>query len=53
MPERSEDEYYQCTREAKGSLYDKKHSKPECFKKGELVLKKDFTRKKRKGGNLT
>ena len=32
--------------------YDRKHAKPECYKIGELVLKKDFTRKKRKGGKL-
>ena len=33
-------------------LYDRKHAKPELFAKGQLVLKKDFTRKKRKGGKL-
>lgn len=33
-------------------VYDKKHYIPECFKNGLLVLKKDFTRKKRKGGKL-
>ena len=32
--------------------YDKKHAKPDLFKKGQLVLKKDFRRKKRKGGKL-
>ena len=32
--------------------YDKKHSCPETFKVGSTVLKKDFTRKKRKGGKL-
>ena len=32
--------------------YDKKHSCPEVFKLGSLVLKKDFRRKKRKGGKL-
>lgn len=32
--------------------YDKKHSCPEVFKIGAVVLKKDFTRKKRKGGKL-
>ena len=32
--------------------YDRKHAKPECYKIGQLVLKKDFTRKKRKGGKL-
>ena len=33
-------------------VYDRKHAKPECYKIGQLVLKKDFTRKKRKGGKL-
>ena len=33
-------------------MYDKKHAKPECYKIGQLVLKKDFTRRKRKGGKL-
>ena len=28
--------------------YNRKHSKPDEFKKGQLVLKKDFTRKKNK-----
>ena len=32
--------------------YDRKHAKPDCYKVGQLVLKKDFTRKKRKGGKL-
>ena len=32
--------------------YDRKHAKPHLFKKGQLVLKKDFKRKKRKGGKL-
>ena len=32
--------------------YDKKHFIPECFMIGALVLKKDFTRRKRKGGKL-
>lgn len=32
--------------------YDKKHSCPEVYKLGAVVLKKDFTRKKRKGGKL-
>ena len=32
--------------------YDKKHAKPDHFLKGQLVLKKDFTRKKRRGGKL-
>ena len=33
-------------------VYDCKHAKPELFVEGQLVLKKDFTRKKRKGGKL-
>jgi len=32
--------------------YDKKHGAASCFHVGSLVLKKDFTRKKRKGGKL-
>ena len=32
--------------------YDKKHFIPECFQVGSVVLKKDFTRRKRKGGKL-
>ena len=32
--------------------YDRKHSNPEVFAVGSLVLKKDFTRKKRAGGKL-
>lgn len=34
------------------SYYDKKHAKPENFQVNQLVLKKDFTRKKCKGGKL-
>ena len=33
-------------------VYDTKHSNPCVFQIGALVLKKDFTRKKRKGGKL-
>ena len=33
-------------------IYDRKHNVPEVFKIGNVVLKKDFTRKKRKGGKL-
>ena len=33
-------------------MYDKKHANPMHYKVGQLVLKKDFTRKKRKGGKL-
>ena len=32
--------------------YDLKHHQPEVFAIGAIVLKKDFTRKKRKGGKL-
>ena len=32
--------------------YDRKHSLPKSFECGDKVLKKDFTRKKRKGGKL-
>jgi len=32
--------------------YDKRHSTALCFKKGSLVLEKDFLRKKRRGGKL-
>lgn len=32
--------------------YDRKHSCPEVYQIGSVVLKKDFTRKKRKGGKL-
>ena len=32
--------------------YDRKHACPECYQVDALVLKKDFLRKKRKGGKL-
>ena len=32
--------------------YDLKHGADSCFSVGTVVLKKDFTRKKRKGGKL-
>ena len=32
--------------------FDKKHANPERYRVGQLVLKKDHTRKKRKGGKL-
>ena len=32
--------------------YDQRHSNPYVFRTGGLVLKKDFKRKKRKGGKL-
>lgn len=38
--------------EKQKAVYDKKHAKPSRFTVGQLVLKKDFTRKKRKGGKL-
>ena len=33
-------------------IYDCKHHQPEVFAIGAIVLKKDFTRKKQKGGKL-
>ena len=33
-------------------VYDRKHSNPQIFRTGAVVLKKDFTRKKRKEENL-
>jgi hypothetical protein len=38
--------------ERQKKAYDQKHSNPHVFRVGALVLKKDFTRKKRKGGKL-
>lgn len=38
--------------ERQKKVYDQKHSNPHVFRIGALVLKKDFTRKKRKGGKL-
>ena len=38
--------------ERQKKVYDRKHSNPEVFKIGAVVLKKDFTRKKRRGGKL-
>ena len=32
--------------------YDSKRAKPDCFQVGELVTKKNFRRKKMKGGKL-
>ena len=32
--------------------YDKKHANAPCYQVGAKVLKKDFTRKKRKGGKM-
>ena len=34
------------------ALFDRKHAKPEYFHKDQQVLKKDFTRKKTRGGKL-
>ena len=34
------------------AAYDRRHCHPEVFRVGAMVLKKDFTRKKRKGGKL-
>ena len=34
------------------STYDRKHSSPNAFAVGHLVLRKDFRRKKRAGGKL-
>ena len=34
------------------AAYDKKHAKTLQFQKGQVVLKKDFTQKKRRGGKL-
>ena len=33
-------------------MYDRKHHQPEVFTIGATVLKKDFMRKKQKGGKL-
>ena len=33
-------------------VYNRKHYSPEVYKLGSVVLKKDFSRKKRKGGKL-
>ena len=38
--------------EKQKEYFDKKHACPECYKVSVLVLKKDFLRKKRKGGKL-
>ena len=39
-------------RKSRKSSMTKKHAKPHLFQPGQLVLKKDFTRRKRKGGKL-
>ena len=41
-----------CAQKKQKELYDKKHAKPHLYEPGQLVLKKDFTRSKRKGGKL-
>ena len=33
-------------------LYDRKHANPKVYQVGSKVLKKDFARKKRKGGKM-
>ena len=33
-------------------VYNRKHYSPEVYKLGSVVLKKDFSRKKRKGGKM-
>ena len=33
-------------------VYNRKHYSPEVYKLGSVVLKKDFSREKRKGGKL-
>ena len=38
--------------QAKQKYYDEKFVASSCFRVGSTVLKKDFTRKKRKGGKL-
>lgn len=38
--------------EKQKATYDRKHAQPDLFVEGQLVLKKDFKRKKRKGGKL-
>ena len=41
-----------CAQKKQKELYDKKHAKPHLYEPGQLVLKKDFTRSKRRGGKL-
>ena len=41
-----------CAQKKQKEQYDKKHAKPHLFQPGQLVLKKDFTRRKRKRGKL-
>ena len=41
-----------CAQQKQKEVYDRKHHQPEVYTVGALVLKKDFTRKKRKGGKL-
>ena len=38
--------------EKQKELYDRKHARPNAFVVGQKVLKKDFTRKKRRGGKM-
>ena len=41
-----------CAQEKQKRDYNRRHAKPHLFTSGQLVLKKDFKRKKRKGGKL-
>ena len=41
-----------CAQQKQKEAYDNKHHQPDVYAVGALVLKKDFTRKKRKGGKL-
>lgn len=41
-----------CAQQKQKEVYDRKHHQPDVYAVGALVLKKDFTRKKRKGGKL-
>ena len=41
-----------CAQQKQKEVYDRKHHQPDVYAVGALVLKKDFTRKKRKEGKL-
>jgi hypothetical protein len=45
-------ENIQAAQEKQKQTYDRKHSGPSLFSVGAKVLKKDFLRKKRKGGKM-
>lgn len=49
---RTEDAIRDNIKQAQMKYYDLKHGAASCFNVGSIVLKKDFTRKKRKGGKL-